>query len=106
LPDHNHTIQPPKHDRRLVAYEAGMTLMRISKEWAEPGALLAVQLKIPLHEWRVVMSLGTILLIILILILIGALPSWPHSRSWGYYPSGAIGVIVIILIVLLVLGRI
>jgi hypothetical protein len=52
------------------------------------------------------MSLGTILLIILILILIGALPSWPHSRSWGYYPSGIVGVIVIILIVLLVLGRI
>ena len=52
------------------------------------------------------MSLGTILLIILILILIGVLPSWPHSRSWGYYPSGTIGVIVIILIVLLVLGRI
>jgi len=52
------------------------------------------------------MSLGTILLIILILILIGALPSWPHSRSWGYYPSGIIGVIVIVLIVLLVLGRI
>jgi hypothetical protein len=52
------------------------------------------------------MSLGTILLIILILILIGALPTWPHSRSWGYFPSGAVGVIVIILIVLLVLGRI
>jgi hypothetical protein len=51
------------------------------------------------------MSLGTILLIILILILIGALPTWPHSRSWGYFPSGAVGVIVIILIILLVLGR-
>jgi hypothetical protein len=52
------------------------------------------------------MSLGTILLIILILILIGVLPTWPHSRSWGYFPSGALGVIVIIIIVLLVLGRI
>jgi hypothetical protein len=52
------------------------------------------------------MSLGTILLIILILILIGALPTWPHSRSWGYYPSGTVGVIVVILIILLVLGRI
>jgi hypothetical protein len=51
-------------------------------------------------------SLGTILLIILILILIGALPTWPHSRSWGYFPSGAVGVIVIILIILLILGRI
>jgi Protein of unknown function (DUF3309) len=49
--------------------------------------------------------LGTILLIILILILIGALPSWPHSRSWGYYPSGGIGLILIIVIVLLLMGR-
>jgi hypothetical protein len=50
--------------------------------------------------------LGTILLIILILILIGALPSWPHSRNWGYFPSGGIGLIVVILIILLLLGRI
>ncbi|MEO6918529.1 MAG: DUF3309 family protein [Collimonas sp.] len=49
--------------------------------------------------------MGTILLIILILILIGALPTWPHSRSWGYGPSGISGLIVIILIVLLVTGR-
>ncbi|MGA8391322.1 MAG: DUF3309 family protein [Azonexus sp.] len=52
------------------------------------------------------MSLGTILLIVLILILVGALPSWPHSRSWGYGPSGGIGLVVIILVVLLLLGRI
>ncbi|OGQ97717.1 MAG: DUF3309 domain-containing protein [Deltaproteobacteria bacterium RIFOXYD12_FULL_57_12] len=50
--------------------------------------------------------LGTILLIILILMLVGALPSWPHSREWGYYPSGGIGLIVLILIILLLLGRI
>jgi hypothetical protein len=49
--------------------------------------------------------LGTILLIVLILILIGALPTWPHSRGWGYYPSGGVGLIVIILIVLLLMGR-
>jgi len=52
------------------------------------------------------MSIGTILLIVLILFLIGALPTWPHSASWGYLPSGGLGIIVIILIVLLVLGRI
>lgn len=52
------------------------------------------------------MSLGTILLIVLILALIGALPTWPYSGSWGYYPSGGVGIIVIILIVLLVMGRI
>jgi FtsH-binding integral membrane protein len=52
------------------------------------------------------MSLGTILLIILILALIGALPLWPYSSGWGYYPTGGIGLIVVILIILLVLGRI
>jgi hypothetical protein len=52
------------------------------------------------------MSLSTILLIILILILIGAFPSWPHSRSWGYGPSGIIGLIVVVLVILLLIGRI
>ena len=51
------------------------------------------------------MSLGTILLIILILLLIGALPSWPYSSGWGYYPSGGLGLVVIIIIILLLLGR-
>ena len=50
------------------------------------------------------MSIGMILLIILILILIGALPTWPHSRSWGYYPSGGIGIIIIIIILWLIFG--
>ena len=50
--------------------------------------------------------MGTILLIILILILIGSLPTWPHSSGWGYYPSGGAGILVIILIVLLLTGRI
>ena len=52
------------------------------------------------------MSIGTILLIILILALVGALPTWGHSRSWGYGPSGIVGVVVVILIVLLLMGRI
>lgn len=52
------------------------------------------------------MSLGTILLILLILMLIGALPSWGHSRNWGYGPSGGIGLIVLVLIILVVLGKI
>jgi hypothetical protein len=52
------------------------------------------------------MSLGTILLIILVLALIGALPAWPHSANWGYYPSSGLGIIVIILVVLLLTGRI
>jgi len=52
------------------------------------------------------MGIGTILLIVLILMLIGAVPSWPHSKGWGYGPSGGIGLVVIILIVLLLMGRI
>ena len=52
------------------------------------------------------MSLATILLIVLIFMLIGAIPSWPHSRGWGYGPSGGLGLIVLILVILLVLGRI
>ncbi|MFZ3229693.1 MAG: DUF3309 family protein [Pseudobdellovibrio sp.] len=52
------------------------------------------------------MGLGTILLIILILMLVGAIPSWPHSKNWGYGPSGGLGFIVIILIVLILMGRI
>jgi hypothetical protein len=50
--------------------------------------------------------LGTILLIILVLFLIGALPTWPHSANWGYFPSGGIGLILLIVIVLLLMGRI
>jgi hypothetical protein len=52
------------------------------------------------------MSLGTILLIILILVLIGALPNWGYSSGWGYGPSGVVGVVIVILIVLLLMGRI
>jgi Protein of unknown function (DUF3309). len=51
------------------------------------------------------MSLGTILLIVLILILVGVIPTWPHSRSWGYAPSGVLGLVVVILVVLLLMGR-
>jgi hypothetical protein len=52
------------------------------------------------------MSVGTILLVLLILMLVGAFPAWPHSKSWGYYPSGGLGLLVVILLVLLLLGRI
>jgi hypothetical protein len=50
--------------------------------------------------------LGTILLIVLVLFLVGALPSWRHSRNWGYYPSGGLGLVVIVLVVQLLMGRI
>jgi len=52
------------------------------------------------------MSLGTILLIVLILMLVGAIPSWPHSKNWGYGPSGGLGLVVVILLILVLMGRI
>ena len=51
------------------------------------------------------MSLGTILLVVLVLMVIGAIPTWPHSKSWGYGPSGGIGLVLTIVIILLLLGR-
>lgn len=55
---------------------------------------------------EVAVTLSTILLIILILLLIGALPSWPHARNWGYGPSGLLGTVVIVLLILVLMGRI
>ena len=52
------------------------------------------------------MSVGTILLIVVVLILLGVIPTWPHSRQWGYGPSGGIGLVLLILVILLVLGKI
>ncbi|SBV99062.1 conserved exported hypothetical protein [uncultured Alphaproteobacteria bacterium] len=52
------------------------------------------------------MSIGTILLIVLIALLIGALPHWPYSAGWGYYPSGGLGLVLVILLILLLMGRI
>jgi hypothetical protein len=52
------------------------------------------------------MGIGTILLVILVLILVGVIPTWPHSRQWGYGPSGGVGLILLILVILLVMGKI
>jgi len=52
------------------------------------------------------MTLGTILLIVFILLLVGAIPAWPHSRGWGYGPSGILGVVLVVVVILLVLGKI
>ncbi|MEO8675160.1 MAG: DUF3309 family protein [Casimicrobiaceae bacterium] len=51
------------------------------------------------------MSLGTILLIVLVLILVGAIPAWPYSRSWGYAPSGLLGTVLLVVVILLLLGK-
>jgi hypothetical protein len=50
--------------------------------------------------------IGTVLIVILVLALLGALPRWPHSRSWGYFPSGGLGLLLLVVVILLVLGRI
>ena len=52
------------------------------------------------------MSLGMILLIVLVLMLLGVIPTWPHSKDWGYYPSGGIGLVLLIIVILLLLGKI
>lgn len=52
------------------------------------------------------MTLGTILLIILVLMLIGAIPTWPHSRSWGYAPSGGLGLVLLVVLILFLMGKI
>jgi hypothetical protein len=52
------------------------------------------------------MTLGTILLVILVLLLLGVIPTWPHSRQWGYYPSGGIGLVLLIVLILFLLGKI
>lgn len=51
------------------------------------------------------MTIGTLLLIVLILVLLGVLPTWPHSKSWGYYPTGGIGLVILILLILVLMGR-
>jgi Protein of unknown function (DUF3309) len=86
----------------------GVRARRYSRSDAPAGGISA-----PAHRiWKRrvttkahIMSIGTILLIVVILILIGVLPTWPHARSWGYGPSGIAGVVVVILIVLLLMGR-
>jgi hypothetical protein len=70
-----------------------------------PQSCAAARVKAgPFQPAEVIHMLGTILLIVLILLLVGAFPSWPHSRSWGYGPSGGLGVVLIVVIVLLVVG--
>jgi hypothetical protein len=61
---------------------------------------------LPPHIVKDISMLGTILIVVLLLLLLGAFPSWPYSRSWGYYPSGTLGLVLVIVLVLALLGRI
>jgi hypothetical protein len=77
-----------------------------ARELTRNQCVICGERRLPVYfQWRRFMSLGTILLIILILLLIGALPTWPYSGGWGYYPSGGLGLVVIIILILLLLGR-
>lgn len=77
-------------------------LMKIMDGYSR-GSIVDAANPAPLKENA--MSLGTILLIILILMLVGVIPTWPHSRNWGYAPSGVLGLVVLIILVLLLMGR-
>jgi hypothetical protein len=85
--------------------------LRIARAYALPDrdpadGVAAIELNPLTHNVKEnLMGLGTILLIVLILMLIGAVPTWPHSRSWGYGPSGGLGLVVLIVVVLLLMGR-
>ena len=59
-----------------------------------------------LKDRTLAMTLGTVLLILLILLLVGALPTWPHSREWGYVPSGGLGLVLLVLLILVLMGRV
>jgi hypothetical protein len=72
----------------------------------EPTGRLAHFRHIPESAGRLEMTLSTVLIIILILLLIGAIPNWGYSRGWGYFPSGGIGLVLLIVIILVLLGRI
>jgi hypothetical protein len=73
--------------------------------WRARGQLtIAIEIDHVVEE--LAMSLGTILLIVLVLMLIGAIPAWPHSQHWGYMPSGGLGIVVVVVLVLLLTGRI
>jgi hypothetical protein len=112
-------LRGPTPIRRRIARHAVLSAKAIVNVASNPIALPAPRaLGLPAHTKMgivqtvgdhglgVVQMLGTILLIILILILLGALPRWPHSAGWGYGPSGAVGVILIIVLILVLLGRI
>jgi hypothetical protein len=74
----------------------------MAEAWMGPGSKALRLLSI--NERK--LMLGTVLVVLLVLMLLGALPRWPHSRNWGYYPSGGLGLVLTILVVLLLLGRI
>src|SRR6188768_21454 len=89
--DRRHVGSHPMERARRPAYRARPARVTESAERA-------------VHNRRVVM--GTLLLVILVLLLLGSFPTWPHSKNWGYYPSGGLGLVLLIVVVLVISGRI
>jgi hypothetical protein len=98
--------QIASHDLGLLTSHNQLTrLYAVSSKRGTGLRLLEFMSCTSLLDWEIVM-LGTILIVILILILLGALPTWPYSSGWGYYPSGGIGLVLVILLILVVMGRV
>jgi hypothetical protein len=99
----------PAANRTRSTFPGAVPLGTRLANWSQANKTFAGSERL-LHQQELLrstaMSLGTILLIILILALLGALPTWPYSSGWGYYPTGGLGLILLIVIILLVLGRI
>jgi hypothetical protein len=95
------------HDGRVIgAAEANPATRPRLLLAKDPGPVAAGVIYSGRNVEEATMSLGTILLIVLILILVGALPTWPHSAGWGYYPAGGLGLVLVIVLILVLLGRI
>ena len=92
--------------RRVVRHVAIATSIGRSRPWCNADSVFGAGNwnRFPKHGIDQ-MTLGTILLIVLILILVGVIPTWPHSSGWGYYPAGGVGTILVIVLILLLLGR-
>jgi hypothetical protein len=91
--DEFHSQNPPLKCAR--AWNLGQSTSFVGREYSQRGDVFC---------WR--LQMGTVLLIILILLLIGALPTWPYSSGWGYYPSGGLGLVLVIVLILVLLGRV
>lgn len=84
-------------------YQTGIRSAFLARQ--ELSACVSISPAAKLIEREIIMTLGTILLIVLILILIGVVPTWPHSSGWGYGPSGLVGTVLVILLILVLLGK-
>lgn len=90
---------------RVVPCVMGWPLKFLWSKTGSKGRRNRIRAVQPDEKDKRITMFGTILVILLVLMLLGSVPKWPHSRNWGYYPSGGLGLLLVVLIVLLVLGR-